>query len=46
MMNLELPFIEGFYYYESEDEWRLDLSDGYLTLWKNQLIIQFGFYLK
>jgi hypothetical protein len=34
MMNLELPFIEGFYYLESEDEWRLDLSDGYLTLWK------------
>lgn len=33
-MNLELPFTEGFNYYEEEDEWRFDTFDGYLTLWK------------
>lgn len=33
-MNLELPFTEGFYYYEEEDEWRFDTFNGYLTLWK------------
>lgn len=33
-MNLELPFTEGFYYYEEEDEWRFNTFNGYLTLWK------------
>ena len=41
-MNLELPFTEGFYYYEEEDEWRFNTFNGYLTLWKkptNQSIL-------
>jgi hypothetical protein len=33
-MNLELPFTEGFYYYEEEDECIFDTFDGYLTLCK------------